>query len=113
VLTYTQVLFRSVKISLILVVVDTVSAFLLRGFIHPVESFGDMLLVETALLFVFAGFVDLGTSVAFVQFRRSVFASREAFSAQKRKEAERRAIALIASGAILFAIMIISAIFGR
>ena len=112
-LTYTQVLFRSVKISAILIAVDAVSAFLLSGFIHPVETFGDMLLVETALLFVFAGFVDFGTSVAFVQFRNSVFASKETFSAQKRKDAERRAIALVASGATLFAIMVIFAIFGR
>ena len=68
-------------------------------------------MVETALLFLLAGFVDFGTSVAFVQFRKSVFASKETFSAQKRKDAERRAMALVGSGTSLFAILIILAVF--
>ncbi|MGD0422751.1 MAG: hypothetical protein ABSA92_04770 [Candidatus Bathyarchaeia archaeon] len=86
-------------------------AFLLRGVIYPLETFGDMLLLETALLFLFAGFVDFGTSVAFVQFRKSVFASKETFSAEKRKDAERRAIALVGSGICLFVILIVLALF--
>ncbi len=106
-------LFRSLKVSGILLVLDMLSAFLLRGSIYPLETFGDMLLVETALLFLLAGFVDFGTSVAFVQFRKSVFASKEIFSAQKRKDAERRAIALVGSGMSLFAILIILAVLRR
>jgi hypothetical protein len=69
-----------------------------------------MLMVETALLFLLAGFVDIGTSVAFVQFRKSVFASKEAFSAEKRKDAERRAIALVVSGVMLLMILVILAV---
>ena len=112
-LTYTQVLFRSLKISAILLVLDMLCAFLLRSFVYPLETFGDMLLVETALLFLFAGFVDFGTSVAFVQLRKLVFASKETFSAQKRKDSERRAIALVGSGMSLFAILIILAVLRR
>jgi hypothetical protein len=106
VLTYTQVLFRSLKISAGLLFVDLLIAFLLRGVINPFETFGDMLLVETASLFLLAGFVDFGTSVGFVQFRKFVFASKETFSSEKRKEAERRAMGLVGSGLILLSILI-------
>jgi hypothetical protein len=102
---------RSLKISVSLLLVDVLTAFLVRGYIYPIETFGDMLMVETALGFLLAGFVDFATSVAFVQFRRSVFASKERFSAEKRKHAERRAIALVASGVILLSILIMLAVF--
>ena len=109
-LTYTQVLLRSLKISASLLLINVLTTFLVRDVVYPLEIFGDMLLVEIALLFLLAGFVDFGTSVALVQFRKSVFASKETFSAEKRKEAERRAIALVGSGLILLAILIILAV---
>ena len=105
-LTYTQVLRRSIKISITLLFINALSAFLIRSVIDPLETFGDMLMVETALLFLFAGIVDFGTSVAIVQFRKTVFNSKETFSAQKRKESEKRAIALVSSGISLLAILI-------
>ena len=102
-------LIRSLKISVGLLFIDGLTAFLLRVVIYPFETFGDMLLVETASLFLLAGFVDFGTSVGFVQFRKSVFASKEVFSSEKRKEAERRAIALVGAGIILLGILILLA----
>jgi len=105
------VLLRVLKISASLLFIDVLTAFLVGGVIDPFETFGDMLLVETALLFLFAGIVDFGTSVAILQFRRSVFNSKETFSAQKRKEAERRAIALVSSGTVLLVILIMLAKF--
>jgi hypothetical protein len=103
------VLLRSLKISAGLLFIDGLTAFLLRGFVYPFETLGDMLLVETASLFLLAGFVDFGTSLGFVQFRKSVFASKESFSSEKRKEAERRATILVGSGIILFSILILLA----
>ena len=111
VLTYTRVLRRALKLSISLLLIDVLAAFLVRGIIDPFETFGDMLLVEIALLFLFAGFVDFGTSVAIVQFRKSVFNSKESFSAEKRKEAERRAISLVCSGVSLLVILIVLAVF--
>jgi hypothetical protein len=68
-----------------------------------------MLLVETALLFLLGGIVDYGSSSSFVHFRKSVFSSKETFSPDKRKEAERRALALVGSGAILLGVLILLA----
>ena len=104
-------LLRSLKISAILLLFDVVTAFLVRRIIYPLETFGDLLLVEIALLFLLAGFVDFGTSVSFTQFRKSVFGSKETFSGQKRKDAERRAIALVGSGVISLIILIMLALF--
>jgi len=106
VLSYTQVIFRSVKISVTLLLLDSVIAFLLRDIIYPFETFGDMLLIETASLFLLAGFIDFGASVSFVQFRKLVFTSNETFSSIKRKEAERRAMGLVGSGIILLAFLV-------
>lgn len=109
-LTYTQVLLRSLKVSTILLLINVLTAFLIRGIIDPLETFGDMLLVETALLFLFAGIVDFGTSIAIIQFRKSLFNTKETYSAEKRKEAEKRAVALVGSGMNLLVILIILAI---
>jgi hypothetical protein len=103
------VLFRSLKISAFLVLVDGLIGILLRGIIYPLETFGDMLLVEAAVLFLLAGIIDFGASVGFAQFRKSLLLSREAYSPEKRKESERRAIALAGSGACLLAILILLA----
>jgi hypothetical protein len=111
VLTYTQVLFRSIKISAALVLLDGLIGIFLRGIIYPIETFGDILLVEAAVLFLLAGIVDFGTSVGFAQFRKSLLLSKQAYSPEKRKESERRAIQLACSGALLLAILILLAAF--
>jgi hypothetical protein len=107
VLTYTQVLQRSLKIATALLLIDGLVGFLLSAIIYPVELFGEMLLVETALLFLFAGIVDYGSSVGFVQFRKSIFSSKETYSPDRRKAVERRAVALVGSGAILLGVLIL------
>ena len=109
-LTYTQVLQRSLKIATALLLIDGLVGFLLATIINPVELFGDMLLVETALLFLLAGIVDYGSSVGFVQFRKSIFSSKETYSPDKRKDVERRAVALVGSGAILLGVLILLAV---
>jgi hypothetical protein len=109
VLTYAQVLQRSLKIATALLLIDGLVGVVLSTIIYPVELFGDMLLLETALLFLFAGIVDYGSSSGFIQFRKAVFSSKETFSPDKRKEAERRAVALVGSGAILLGVLILLA----
>ena len=115
-LTYTQVLYRSLKISAILLVVDWIGVFLFRSHIYPYEFFGDLLLIETAALFLVAGILDLGSSVGFAGFRKLFFtqtrrASEESFSASKRKDTERRALVLVVSGSTLFVILVLLAVF--
>ena len=110
-LTHIQVLVRSLKISSSLLFIDILITFLLRDFIYPFETFGDMLLVEIALLFLIAGFSDFGTSLAFAEFRKLVFGYKEAYSLQRRKDAERRALAFVGSGVTLLIILIILAAF--
>ena len=104
-------LLRSLKISTILLLIDILIAFLVRAVVYPLETFGDLLLIEIAVLFLLAGFVDFGASVAVVEFRKSVFGSSETFSAEKRKASERRAASLVGSGIILLVILIILAVF--
>ena len=74
------------------------------------ELFGDLLLVETSLLFLLAGVVDFGSSLGFAQFRKLIAGSKEAFTLKLRKEAERRALIFVASGATLFIIMVFLAL---
>jgi len=114
VLTYTQVLYRSLRISGILLIVDWIGVFRFRNYVYPYELFGDLLLIETAALFLVAGILDFGSSVGFVGFRRFFFthsrrSSEESFSASKRKDTERRAMVLVVSGLTLFVILVLLA----
>lgn len=108
--TYTQVVLRSFRISGTLLVVNGLVAVLLREIIHPLELFGDLLLVETSLLFLLAGILDFGSSLSFAQFRKLIRGSNEAFTLELRKEAERRALIFVASGATLFIILVFLAL---
>lgn len=109
-LTYVHVLKRSVGISGALLLLDLLLEFLLKPFLGPFEVLGDLLLAETALLFLTAGLIDFGSSLGFVNFRRAIrirtFVPSEPFSLERRKNAERRALVLVASGSTLFAILI-------
>ena len=109
-LTYTQILLRALRISGLLILVNVLVVILLRAIIGPLELFGDLLLVETPLLFFLAGIVDFGSSLSFAQFRKMISGSEREFRPELRKEAERRALIFVVSGAILFMIMVLLAI---
>jgi len=115
VLTYTQVLYRSLRISAILLIVDWIAVYLSRNYVYPYELFGDLLLIETAALFLVAGILDFGTSVGFAGFKsfftHSRRSSEESFSASTRKDTERRAMVLVVSGFTLFVILVLLANF--
>lgn len=110
VLTYSQAALKSLKISAVILAIDSLGALLLHNYLSPYAVFGDLLLIETAALFIIAGVLDYGSSLAFVHVRRLMSPTREAFSASKRKESERRALVFVSSGGTLFGILILLAI---
>lgn len=109
-LTHTQVVLRAFRISGTLLLVNGLAVILLKEIIHPLELFGDLLLVETSSLFLLAGIVDLGSSLGFAQFRKLIRGSKETSTFVLRKEAERRALVFVASGATLLSIMVVLAL---
>lgn len=101
---------RAFRISGLLVVVNGLVVLLVRAIINPLELFGDLLLIEVSALFLLAGIVDFGSSLSFAQFRKALSGSKHEFRPELRKEAERRALVLVVSGATLFVIMVVLAL---
>ena len=110
VFTYQQIVLKSLKMSGALLVIDFLASFLLRNYLYPFEVLGDLLLVETAVLFLTAGIIDFGSSLGFVQFKKTMGSSKEPFSAEKRKEMERRALVFVVSGSTLLGFLVLFAL---
>ena len=106
--SYSQAVKRSLKIAVIILLANLVGAFssILLGF-SPYEVFGNLLLVETATLFIIAGVLDFGSSAGIAKLREIIFHSKEGFSPTKRKENELGAVTFIIAGLILMIIMIL------
>jgi ABC-type phosphate transport system permease subunit len=98
-----------------LLVIDFLGELFLRNLLYTYEVLGDLLLIETAALFLMAGIVDFGSSLGFVQFRRTMSSSKESFSltSSERKDSEKRALVFVFSGATLFLILVLLAILRR
>ena len=111
IMAYTEAFRRSLKFSALIGGVDLVAALVsgLDGF-SPSETLGDLLLVEVAVLFILAGILDVGSSIGMAQLRRVVLASKEDFSSQNRKLAERRVMIVLFTGLILLTVMILLAV---
>ena len=110
-LTFSEILRRSILLDMVLLAIDGVAAFFAL-FKYPfVESIGDMMLVEVAILFVLAGLMDFGSSIGMAQFKKVFSSSKESYSASKRKDSERRALVFLFAGLILFLILIAAAIY--
>lgn len=114
-LTYSQVVLKSLKISGMLLVIDFLGELLLRNLLYSYEVLGDLLLIETAALFLMAGIVDFGSSPGFIQLRRTMSSSKDSFSPipSQRKDSERRALVFVFSGTTLFLILVLLAILRR
>ena len=111
-LTFSEILRRSILLNVVLLAIDAVAAYFFALFKYSfVESFGDMILVEVAILFVLAGLMDFGSSIGMAQFRKVFSSSKESYSASKRKDSERRAFVFLFAGLILFSILIAAAIY--
>jgi hypothetical protein len=107
-LTYAQVIRRSMKYAGILLAGDVAVALL--PFFTWIESsrigmIGDLLLVEVAVLFIMAGILDISSSGGMTGFRK-LFSSNIEYSAVKRKESERHAMVFLIAGSLLLAAMI-------
>lgn len=94
-----------------LLVIDLLASLLLQNYVNPFKVFGDLLLIETAALFLTAGIIDFGSSLGFVQFRKAMASSKEPFSAATRKDMERRALVFVASGSTLLGLLVLFAVF--
>lgn len=111
-LTYTDVVRRSVVCAGILLAVDVAVALL--PFFTWIDSstiaiIGDLLLVEVALLFIGAGILDFISSAGMTGFRK-LFSSSVEYSSTRRKEIERHAMVFLATALILLATMILLAV---
>jgi hypothetical protein len=113
-LTFLRIIGRSLLIAAGAMIADGLVAYgtVLLGFSF-VEIIGDLMLVEVAILFLVAGLVDFGSSVAAVQFRKTVLGSRQEYSQSAHKEAERRAAVLVLAGVFMFVILMAVAVLTR
>jgi len=110
-LTYSQVLRRSVKIGAFLGILDLGAALFSTFFgFSPSAILGNLLLLEIAVLFIAAGLLEFSSSIGMVQFKRVVLSSKEEFSGTRRKETERSALVYVLAGLILLAVMILLAL---
>jgi hypothetical protein len=102
----------SLELAAGLLVSDVVAAYILSFFhIAFVESFGDIMLVEIAVLFILAGVIDFASSIGAAQFRKALLGARQAYSPSKHKASRRSASVLLGAGLILLAILILAAIY--
>lgn len=111
-LRFFEVLRKVVMLDVILVAVNGVAGYVLAVFGYSiVEAIGDMMLVEVAGLLILAGLLDFGSSIGMFQFRKVFFASKENYSASKRKDSERKALVFLFAALILFSILILAAVY--
>jgi uncharacterized membrane protein len=111
-LSFLKIIRRSLELCAALVLVDGIAAFLLNFLNYAfLESIGDLMLVEVALLFILAGLMDFASSIGGTQFRKLILSSKEDYSPSKHKETERRASVFFLAGAILLLILIATAVY--
>ena len=113
-LTFPKVLTRSLMIAAGAILGDGLVSIgmTLVGF-GFVETIGDLMLVEVAFLFLVAGLIDFSSSVGAAEFRKTLLHSRQEYSQSAHKEAERRALVFVSAGILIFATLIVVAVFTR
>ena len=113
-LTFPKVLTRSLTIAGGVMLVDSLIAIgmISLGF-NFVEAMGDLMLVEVAVLFLVAGLIDFSSSVGAAEFRKTLLHSHQEYSQSAHKEAGRSALVFVTAGILLFAVLIVVAIFVR
>jgi hypothetical protein len=111
-LTLLKILRRSLLLAVGLLAADVAAGYLLTYLRFSfVETFGDLMLGEIALLFIAAGILDLGFSVGVAQFRKAFLESKQGYSSARHKEFERRAAVLLLAGLTLFAVLVFVAVY--
>lgn len=111
-LTFLTILGRSVKVAGGLLAADLAAAYTLTLLSYPfIESMGDFMLVEAAILFILAGLLDFSSSIGGTQFRRVVLGSKEEYSSSRHKEIEKRAAVFIMGGLIMLMMLVVFALY--
>jgi hypothetical protein len=107
-----RVLRSSLQLTLVLLAVDGGVAYVLTIFHYTlVESLGDLMLAEVAVLFILAGVLDFASSIGVAQFRKTFLGSKQGYSSSKHKSSLRSASILLVAGLMLLAILIVAAVF--
>ena len=113
-LTFLAILGRSLRIAAALIVVDFILAYVLTLLTYSlVETMGDLMLFEVAILFILAGLLDFSSSIGAAQFRKTLLHSKLEYSPAKHKEVERKAAVFFLGGLIIFLVLVLFAIFLR
>src|SRR5208282_3673860 len=109
-LTFLTILGRSLRIAGGLLVADGLAAYSLTFLSYRfIETIGDSMLIEVAILFLLAGLLDFYSSVGAVQFRKVVLGSKQEYSSSAHKEAEKKALVFFLGGVILLLMLIVLA----
>jgi hypothetical protein len=114
-LSYVDVLRRSLKSACVLLAADASIAFLpfwTQIDFSRIGVVGDLLLVEVAGLFIGAGILDISSSAGMAGFRKLLSLDVE-YSPAKRRQVERHAMVFLLTGFLLFVAMILLATYDR
>ena len=110
-LTYLKIIYSSILLLFAIVIVDAFAAYLATLFHFSfVDVFGDVMLVEVAVLFILAGLMDYSTSIGMEQFKK-VFLRAKQQSASDKKVARQQAFVVLTTGVLLFLTLIGLAIY--
>ena len=110
-LTFPRVICRAAVIAGVAVMGDIAISFGLtlvgKSF---VETVGDLMLIEAAILFLLGGLVEFSSSIGGMNIRKLVLGKREN-SQSSNREAGRRALVLVLAAAFIFIILLVAAFF--
>ena len=110
-LTFLAILGKSLRIAAIILVADFILAYGLMFLSYSfVETVGDIMLIEVAILFILAGLMDFSSSLGAAQFRKTILHSKEGYSSVKHKEVERKAALFFFVGLVIFSVLVILAL---
>jgi len=111
-LTFLTILGRSLRVTVGLLVADSLAAYSLTFVSYRfIEIIGDSMLIEVAILFIIAGLFDFSSSIGAVQLRKTILGSKQEYSSSRHKEAEKKASVFFLSGAILLLALVILALY--
>jgi hypothetical protein len=113
-LTLLAILGRSLKFAGGLLAADFIMAYTMTFLNYRfVETMGDFMLLEVAILFILAGLLDFSSSIGATQFRKTLLHSKQEYSSVRHKEVERKAAVFFLGGLIIFLVLVIFALYIR
>lgn len=111
-LTFPTIVGRTLRIVGVLLLADGLTAFALTFLSYRfIETLGDFMLAEVAILFILAGLLDFSKSIGALQLKKMILGSKQEYSASVHKEAEKKALVFLLSGVILLSILVALALY--